>query len=104
MEEVFERDRPADESANRLLVVGIGASAGGIKALKEFFAHVDPASGAAYAVILHLSPDHESHLAEVLQADVSMRVEQVRAATPIAANHIYVVPPNKSLSVSDGIL
>jgi len=104
MEEAFERDRQADESAKRLLIVGIGASAGGIKALKEFFARVDPASGAAYAVILHLSPDHESHLAEVLQSDVRMRVEQVRAATPITPNHIYVVPPNKSLSVSDGTL
>ena len=49
--------------ADGLLVVGIGASAGGIAALKRFFAHVPAASRAAYAVILHLAPDYESRLA-----------------------------------------
>ena len=48
-------------------MVGLGASAGGIEALREFFAHVPHDTRAAYVVILHLSPDHDSHLAEVLQ-------------------------------------
>src|SRR5262245_12314895 len=87
-----------------LLVVGIGASAGGIKALKEFFSHVTPKEGVAYVVILHLSPDHDSKLAEVLQTTAPMPVSQVTAATPIAPDHVYVVPPNKSLEISDGTL
>src|SRR5690242_5212612 len=66
--------RPVDPV---LLVVGIGASAGGIKALKEFFSGVPPYSGAAYVVILHLSPDHDSKLAEVLQTTAPMPVTQV---------------------------
>ena len=57
---------PADPEGVSL-VVGLGASAGGIKALSEFFSGVRPGSGIAYVVILHLSPDHESRLAEVLQ-------------------------------------
>jgi two-component system CheB/CheR fusion protein len=87
-----------------LFVVGIGASAGGIRALKEFFAHVPPESGAAFAVILHLSPDHDSRLAEVLQTAAPMPVMQVTTSTPIAPDRVYVVSPNHSLTIADGIL
>jgi two-component system, chemotaxis family, CheB/CheR fusion protein len=86
------------------LVVGLGASAGGIKAFKEFFANVSPESGMAYVVILHLSPEHESHLAEVLQFATKMPVTQVRESVKIEPNHVYVIPPNKSLAMNDGRL
>src|SRR5215475_7584497 len=86
------------------LFVGLGASAGGIRALKEFFANVPMGTGAAYAVILHLSPDHDSRLAEVLQTTAPMPVRQVTTSTPIVPDHVYVVPPNKSLGIADGIL
>ena len=88
----------------RAPVVGLGASAGGIKALKDFFAHVPPNTGAAYVVILHLSPDHDSRLAEVLQTSAPMPVSQVAASVPIEIDHVYVVPPNKSLTIADGML
>lgn len=84
------------------LVVGIGASAGGIQALSEFFANVDRNSGAAYVVILHLSPDHESKLAEVLQQVAPIPVTQVTKRTKIGPDHVYVVSPNKSLAMQDG--
>ena len=87
-----------------LLVVGIGASAGGIKALKDFFSRVPPHNGIAYVVILHLSPDHDSKLAEVLQTTAPMPVTQVTATTTIVPDHVYVVPPNKSLEIADGTL
>jgi two-component system, chemotaxis family, CheB/CheR fusion protein len=86
------------------LVVGIGASAGGIKAIKEFFAHVPPDSNAAYVVILHLSPDHDSQLAQVLQTSAAIPVSQVTERVRIAANHVYVIPPNKSLEIVDACL
>ena len=63
--------RPSDPF---LLVVGIGASAGGIKALKGFFSRVPEDAGVAYVVILHLSPDHDSKLAEVLQTAARLPV------------------------------
>ena len=85
-------------------VVGIGASAGGIGALREFFSHVELPSGAAYVVILHLSPDHDSQLAEVLQSAAAMPVAQVTASVAIEADHVYVMSPNKSLTISDGQL
>ncbi|HXT28423.1 MAG TPA: chemotaxis protein CheB [Vicinamibacterales bacterium] len=85
-------------------VVGLGASAGGIAALKQFFAHVEHPSGAAYVVILHLSPDHESHLAEVLQRASVMPVEQVLSNVVIQPDHVYVLSPNKKLTIEGGHL
>ncbi|HEX6182988.1 MAG TPA: CheR family methyltransferase, partial [Pyrinomonadaceae bacterium] len=86
------------------MIVGLGASAGGIHAFKQFFENVPERSGMAYVVILHLSPDHDSRLAEVLQASTPMRVTQVSEAVHIAPDNVYVIPPNQSLSMSDGML
>jgi two-component system, chemotaxis family, CheB/CheR fusion protein len=86
------------------LVVGLGGSAGAIPAFKEFFQHVPPKSGMAYVVILHLSPEYESRLAEVLQQATEMPVEQVTETAPVRPDRVYVIPPNKSLSMRDGVL
>ena len=86
------------------LIVGIGASAGGIKAIKTFFEHVPSDSGMAYVVILHLSPDFDSHLADVLQVSASIPVTQVRGRVVVEPNHVYVIPPNQSLAMLDGHL
>src|SRR5262245_30264879 len=96
-------DIPADaphveqRSQSRPPVVGLGASAGGIKVLKEFFARVPAHSGITWVVILHLSPDHDSRLAEVLQTTAPMPVTQVKERVTIEPDHVYVVPPNKTL-------
>jgi two-component system CheB/CheR fusion protein len=86
------------------MVVGVGASAGGIRALSEFFTHVSPSTPIAYVVILHLSPDHDSKLAEVLQASTAMPVMQVRETVTLEPAHVYVIPPNQGLEVQDGTL
>jgi two-component system, chemotaxis family, CheB/CheR fusion protein len=88
----------------KLLVVGLGASAGGIEALRQFFANVRSDSGSAYVVILHLSPDHDSKLAEVLQTSALIPVSQVTQPVRIEANHVYVVPPNRRLEIVEGTL
>ena len=88
----------------KLLVVGLGASAGGIEALRTFFANVPQQSGAAYVVILHLSPDHDSKLADVLQSTALIPVSQVTHPIRIQADHVYVVAPNKRLEIVDGTL
>jgi two-component system, chemotaxis family, CheB/CheR fusion protein len=99
-----DADSMSRQVGDEFLVVGLGASAGGIKALKEFFAQVPTDSGMAYVVILHLSPEHESRLSEVLQAATEVPVTQVRGSVRIEPNHVYVIPPNKSLEMSDGRL
>jgi two-component system CheB/CheR fusion protein len=86
------------------MIVGIGASAGGVRALKEFFANVPERSGMAYVAVLHLSPTHESQLAEVLQQSTPMPVAQVTEQVWIEPDHVYVIPPNKSLTIRGGSL
>jgi two-component system CheB/CheR fusion protein len=92
------------DAGKDFLIVGIGASAGGIKALQDFFANVPAESGMAYVVILHLSPDHDSRLAEVLQNAAVIPVTQVSGSVHVEANHVYVIPPNQSLAMNDGTL
>lgn len=82
-------------------VVGIGASAGGLGALKTFFAHLGDGGGMAFVIVMHLSPEHESHLADILQPHVKMPVQQVTQTMPLEANHVYVIPPNSNLSTID---
>jgi two-component system CheB/CheR fusion protein len=92
---------PEAPSRPKRTVVGIGASAGGFAALKTFFAHVPPDSGLSFVVVVHLSPDHESHLAELLQPHVSIPIEQVNEATVLEPNHVYVIPPNANINTID---
>src|SRR5882672_2439 len=80
-------------------VVGIGASAGGLKPLLAFFESTQPGSGMAYVIILHLSPRHESNLDKLLQSSTDMPVLQVNETTHVEKNHIYVIPPNRNLSM-----
>lgn len=84
------------------IVVAIGASAGGVAALKQFFAHVPRETRAAFVVVLHLSPDHESHLSQVLQTATPLPVVRLTDRTRLAAGRVHVISPNSSLSVSDG--
>ncbi len=85
----------------RLIVAGIGASAGGIEALQAFFEAVPANLGVAYVVVIHLSPEHRSHLAEILAACTAMPVEQVQGSVPLAGDHIYVIPPDRRLEITD---
>ncbi len=82
-------------------VIGIGASAGGLAALRTFFAHVPEESGLAFVVVVHLSPEHKSHLADLLQPHVKMPVQQVTETIPLEPNHVYVIPPNANLNTID---
>ncbi|MCL4767068.1 MAG: PAS domain-containing protein [Hyphomicrobiaceae bacterium] len=85
-------------------VIGIGASAGGIEALKGFFHSMPGDSGGAIVVVLHLDPTHESKMAELLAGFTSMPVAQVEDGMRIEANHVYVIAPNNYLRVRDNAL
>ena len=85
-------------------IVGIGASAGGIQALQTFFEAIPADTGAAFVVVLHLDPEHRSDLPSILASRTPMTVMQVQDCIAIEPNHVYVIPPNRQLSVSDGAL
>ena len=82
-------------------IVGIGASAGGLAALKTFFSYVPKDSGIAYVVVVHLSPEHKSVLAELLQPYINIPVEQVSDTVELRPNQVYVIPPNANLNTID---
>lgn len=85
-------------------VIGVGASAGGLQALRIFFEHMPSDSGVACVVVVHLSPEHESNLPALLQQYTRMPVVQVREPVPIEPDHVYVISPTKHLSMEDGKL
>src|SRR5438874_5364782 len=86
------------------MVVGIGASAGGIPALQTFFQALPTRTGIVFVVVMHLSPEHESNLAQVLQASTAIPVRQVTGSVRMEPDHVYVIPPNHNLEITDGHL
>src|SRR5688572_26098052 len=84
-------------SSDNLTVIGLGASAGGLAALRAFFAEVPANTALTFVVIVHLSPEHESILAELLQGYSTIPVTQVQTRTKMQPNHVYVIPPAKRL-------
>lgn len=86
------------------IVVGIGASAGGIQALKDFFSHVQDNPDMAFVVVTHLSPTRESHLREVLSHFTTLPVEVIKDGDLVRAGVVHVMPEHVCLSISDGRL
>ena len=89
---------------NPLCIVGIGASAGGLEALEDFFSHVPTASNIAFVVIQHLDPTHKDIMHELLQRTTSMKVTQAQNHIKVKPNCVYLIPPNKDLSILNGVL
>ena len=85
-------------------IVGIGASAGGLEALEQFFSRVPAQSGLAYIVVQHMDPTQKAMLAELLQRVTALRVCEAGEAMRIAPDHVYVIPPNAELSLAHGML
>lgn len=84
-----------------LTIVGIGASAGGLKALRSFFEALPETTGMAFVVITHLHPEHESVLADILQGNTKMQVTQVIRRVDVEPDHVYVIPPNHQILMAD---
>ena len=80
-------------------IVGIGASAGGIQALEEFFSNISDHPNAAFVVVQHLSPDFRSMMSEILQRKTAMRVHQIEEGMTVEPSTVYVMPPGKNILV-----
>ena len=85
-------------------IVGIGASAGGLEALEQFFSNIPKDTGMAFVVIQHLDPNYVGMMPELLQRITAMKVFQASDRLKIKPNTVYVIPPNKSLSILNGSL
>ena len=101
-----KKSKGTAESINNPLfpIVGIGASAGGIEALELFFSNMPKDNGMAFVVIQHLDPTHTGIMPELLQRMTAMTVFQASDGLKVQPNLVYVIPPNKSLSILNGTL
>ncbi|HSM92278.1 MAG TPA: chemotaxis protein CheB [Anaeromyxobacteraceae bacterium] len=86
------------------LIVGLGASAGGLAALEQFLSNVTPGLGVAYVVVQHLDPEHASALGELLQRVSHLPVVEVTDGMQVRADAVFVIPPNREMEVFDGAL
>jgi two-component system, chemotaxis family, CheB/CheR fusion protein len=101
--EIGARQQPPElEKPNaRLTIVGIGASAGGVQALQTLFDALPNQSGVAFVVVVHLDPESQSELPVILAAKTRMPVTQVDATTALKPDHVYIIPPNRCLRITD---
>lgn len=86
------------------LIVGIGASAGGLEAFKTFFSHMPVDSEMAFVLVQHLAPEHTSLLGELIGRSTTMPVVDATDGVQVEPGHVYVIPPNATLTIADGVL
>jgi two-component system CheB/CheR fusion protein len=89
----------SDADIGSFPIVGIGASAGGLDASRRLLATLPADTGMAFVLIQHLSPDHPSHLAEILSRSTAMPVIEVQDEPTVEPNHVYVIPPGRDMVI-----
>jgi two-component system CheB/CheR fusion protein len=99
----FDQPEPA-ASGPPFPVVGVGASAGGLEAFTEVLQNLPKDPGLAILYVAHLEPHHKSHLQEILGNVTELPVREVREGMTVEINHVYVIPPNTNMALTDGKL
>jgi chemotaxis methyl-accepting protein methylase len=94
----------ASEGGGSFPIAGIGASAGGLEALELFLSNVPENSGIGYVIVQHLDPTHKGLMAELLQRHTKMNVYQVKDRMKVYPDNVYIIPPNKGMSILHGTL
>src|SRR5450432_2557397 len=95
---------PVAKHGTTIPVVGIGGSAGGLEVFKQLLADLPEDAGLAIVFVQHLDPRHHSMLSEILSRSTSMPVSEAADRMPVEANHVYVIPANVDLTISQGEL
>jgi two-component system, chemotaxis family, CheB/CheR fusion protein len=101
---VVRKATPGSPVSVSFPIIGIGASAGGLEALEHFLSHVPKNSGMAFVIVQHLDPTRKGIMPELLQRATVMKVLQVRDRAVVQPNCVYVIPPNKDMSILHGVL
>ena len=92
------------DCAQSPMIIGIGASAGGLEALQQFFGYMPPNSGLSFVVVQHLSPDYKSLMADILGKHTEMSVYQAESGMQIEPDTVYLIPPKKYMTVQNNRL
>jgi two-component system CheB/CheR fusion protein len=93
-----------DRGLTAFPIVGIGASAGGLEAFEHFFRACPAECGMGFVLVPHLDPGHASLLSEILQRSTTMPVLEASDLLAVAANHVYIIPPNREMGILNGVL
>jgi len=101
---VTKNAETTNTSATNFPIIGMGASAGGLEAFELFFNTIPADCGMAFVLVPHLDPGHASMLTEILQRNTTMPVVEAKDQTAVRPNHVYIIPPNKDLSIFHGVL
>ncbi|MFH0921111.1 MAG: chemotaxis protein CheB [Fibrobacterota bacterium] len=88
---------------NSVRIVAIGASAGGLEAFEQFFDAMPVDSGLAFVLVSHMDPERKGMMPELLQRVTAMKVSQIDDRMVAQPNRVYIIPPNKDLSIQQGI-
>src|SRR5581483_1449322 len=99
------RERPAKKkestkSAESFAIVGVGGSAGGLESMLTLFKKLPPDTGMAFVIVQHLSPQQSSSLAQLIGRTTKMPVRDIRHGVGVQPNHVYVLPPNYSVTLN----
>jgi two-component system CheB/CheR fusion protein len=95
---------PSDAASSAFPIVGVGASAGGLEAFSKMLRALPVDSGMAFVLVQHLSPTHDSQLAEILSRTTAMPVTEVQDEPRVEPNRIYVIPPDRNMVIAQGTL
>ncbi len=87
-----------------MLIVGVGASAGGQEAYTQLLKHLPLDTGMGFVLVQHLDPEHESALAQILSCATSLPVREITHNLPVQANHVYIIPRDRNLTIEQGVL
>lgn len=98
------RKAARDASSGGFPIVGIGASAGGLEAIEQFLKHVPKDSGMAFVIVQHLDPTHKGIMVEIIQRVTGMKVMEVKDRQKVQPDCVYVIPPNKDMSILHDVL
>ncbi len=102
--EMGTQDSPPIAERTDFPVVGVGASAGGLEALREMLGGFRGSPGMAFVIVQHLDPNHESLMAQLIERYTTMPVRQIEGGETIEIDNVYVIPPGHGLSVESGVL
>jgi two-component system, chemotaxis family, CheB/CheR fusion protein len=86
------------------MIVGIGASAGGLEAFKSFFTYMPADCDMAFVLVQHLAPAHHSLLAELIGRSTTLTVQEAIDGEAVQSGHVYVIPPDATLTIAEGVL
>jgi len=87
-----------------MMIVGVGASAGGLEAFTQLLKHLPLDTGMGYVLVQHLDPEHESALTRILLRATSLPVQEITHNQPVQSNHVYIIPRGTNLTIVQGVL